>query len=228
MAKASKKPDKDSEPDGLNPGKGGKPGDENPAGDESAKAEGKGKRKTTLLIVAGFLLSMAIVNTGMFFYFRNVRSQVTVPLAQVQEELVADTVAVVDSLLQDSLSIVVDELVDHVLEKNEEVAILKDSTEALTTRLQQLQAELGTMDDRKVDLKDQDLERLSRVFGSMQPAKAAPVMLKMDNAAVAGILLSIEERTAAKILAAMPPEKAAEIARLIRERATLKQAGQRR
>ena len=168
-----------------------------------------------------------VVNTGMFFYFRNVRSQVTVPLAHVQEELVADTVAVVDSLLQDSLSIVVDELVDHVLEKNEEVAILKDSTEALTTRLQQLQAELGTMDDRKVDLKDQDLERLSRVFGSMQPAKAAPVMLKMDNAAVAGILLSIEERTAAKILAAMPPEKAAEIARLIRERATLKQAGQR-
>lgn len=210
---AAKKPGKDEAQAALPEGEGAAEG-------KPAKPAGK---KQTVMIVAAFLFGAAIVNTMMFFYFRNVRSQVTAPLEVVKHELAKDTLAAVDSLLKDSLSIVVDELVDHVLERNEEVAELKDSTVAILSRLDKLRQELDTTSEKKVELKDADLDRLSRVFGSMQPAKAAPVMMKMDNAAVAGILLSIEERSAAKILAAMPPEKAAEIAKLIREKAAEKQ-----
>lgn len=218
MAKEKKTPEK--KPDtALAKGGEGESAAEGAAAPKAAKAGSK----QTVMIVAGFLLSAAVVNTMMFFYFRKVRMPVVAPLAEVRQELAQDTVAAVDSLLQDSLVMVVDELVDHVIERSQEVAELKDSTTVLHSQVDKLRAELEAVPETKVELKDEDLDRLSRVFGSMQPAKAAPVMLKMDNAAVAGILLSIEERTAAKILAAMPPEKAAEIARLIRDRAAEKQ-----
>ncbi len=194
-------------------------------GEEQSKPRFRLKIPKAVLFGAGvFLLSATVVNVAMFFYFQKLRNPQVGPMEAALEQAAAETTAVVDSLLeQDSLDIVVDELVTHIIEKNIELDSLRDSTQIMATRLEELQGQLASMDQREVDLGDGDVARLARVFGSMRPNKAAPVMMKMDDAAVAGILLEIEERTAAKILAAMPAEKAAAIARLIRTKAREKQ-----
>ncbi len=187
---------------------------------EPPKKGGKKKGGKVLLVVGAFFTSMAIINMMMFFFFQKNMEELEATQTELEQNRPNPLYeAAMDSLLADSLSMAIGELVDHVVEKNTQLAMMQDSTARMISRLDSLREQLDEMERRELELTSGDIARLSRVFGSMQPRKAAPVMMKMDDRSVAAILLQIEERTAAKILAAMPPERAAGISRLIRERA---------
>ena len=196
--------------------------DERREGEGEAKPPKKAKKKggKVLLAVGAFFTSMAIINVLMFLVFQKNFEELDQQQETVQKQRPDPLYeAAMDSLLADSLSTAIGELVDHVVEKNTQLVMMQDSTQRMMSQLDSLRQQLDEMERRELELTSGDIQRLSRVFGSMQPRKAAPVMMKMDDRSVAAILLQIEERTAAKILAAMPPERAAGISRLIRERA---------
>ncbi len=69
------------------------------------------------------------------------------------------------------------------------------------------------------ELKDQRLEALARVYGSMKPIEAAPILLSMEDEKITSILKQVpESRAQAKLLAAlgaMDKERAAHISRLL-------------
>jgi flagellar motility protein MotE (MotC chaperone) len=208
-----------------------KPKEEEPPAEPTTQAKPSGALGSLLRWSGLFMLSFAVILTAMFFV---VRQRLASPQAPASEEVaatvpagVADPVedeASADSLAEppDSLQQRVGELERLVGEREQRLQALDDSTARMAGRLSQLRRELEAHQQRELELSSEEILKLSRVFESMQPAKAAPVLLKMDNASVASILLAINERTAAKVLASMPPERAAGISSLIRQRAEQK------
>jgi flagellar motility protein MotE (MotC chaperone) len=198
--------------------------------EETPKTESKGMM-SWLFWVGGFMLSFASMMTMMFFFHPAMKAR---PALEAEADSLAqlDTIEAVtdeDSLgvkpvlaEADSLEQHIEALKEIVTEKERDVEELADSLVTMASRQEQLAQELDTMKRRELELSSAEIKRLSRVFGSMQPRKAAPVLLKMDLVSVSAILLAIDERTAAKILASMPADKAAAISDLIRKRAVEK------
>lgn len=193
---------------------------------EETAPKPKGKLGLVLRWSGFFFLSFAVINVAMYFIVQRRIEALRQPLETGMEPLAAaDSTLQADSLAvdpADSLRLRIDALEREVVERDDALETMADSTAKLSSRMAQLRRELDEMQARELTLSNEEVARLSRVFGSMQPAKAAPVLLKMDNASVASILLSIEERTAAKMLGAMPPERAAGISALIKQRAEQK------
>lgn len=194
---------------------------------------GKGGKSGWLVWVGLFFLSFAVINTGMFFLMRSklTAARKAAELTEVPSAILpADSLATGDTLQvvseEDSLKARIQELVDEVRSQDQELLSMADSTNQLLDQLSEARRQLDTLQQREIELSSAEVLRLSRVFESMQPRKAAPVLMKMDNASVAAILLKIEERIAAKILASMPPERAAGISNLIRQRAAEKARAQ--
>ncbi len=198
---------------------------------QAKEQEQEAKKPGRLLPLLGvFFLSLALINLGMYFYFTKVllpgrragledAAPEVEPAAELLPEDPPDSLRLAESAESDTLQEAVSELLDHMDRKNRDLDTLRDSTAVMLTRMDRLQEELDTMNRRQLELTSKDLDKLSRVFESMKPAKAAPVLMKMDNNSVATILLKINERNAAKILATMPAERAASITKLIRQRA---------
>lgn len=176
-----------------------------------------------LLLWGGYILVSTAVVVGLaVLVAQRRRAAWEAPVHAVVDSLQVDTARTADPLLlspEDSLRTRIQDLQAQVQVHEDSLVRAVDTTQRLQTRLERLQAELDTLRQRDVLLSSEEVVRLSRVFESMQPRKAAPVMLRMDNASVAAILLMIEERTAAKVMAAMPPDRAAGISTLIREQA---------
>lgn len=210
--------------------------EESPAPEASHEVAKGGKSGLLLWAGAFLLMTTVIVATAVMVAQKRRNQQVQMLAQQVAADSLAGAkshgeakdstlahAAVPDSLApptaEDSLRGHVKELQVQVRQREDSLQKSVDTARKLQTRMERLQAELDTLRNKDVLLSDAEVTRLSRVFGSMQPRKAAPVLARMDNASVAAILLSIEERTAAKILASMPAERAAGISTLIRERA---------
>lgn len=207
----------------------GKRAPEAGAGAEAPEApKVKGSLGTILRWTGFFFLSFALVCVAMWFVVQQRLRQGENGLetaAPALETAAADSLAEADSLglaPEDSLVLRVGELERQVDERQTALTALEDSTSRMAGRMAQMRRELEAMQERELVLSNEEVQKLSRVFESMQPARAAPVLLKMDNASVASILLTIEERSAAKILGAMPPERAAGISALIKQRAEQK------
>ena len=201
---------------------------------EAPQPEAKKGGLGGLLLWVGYcVLSTAVIVAVVLMIVQKRRHAAPPPAAPAAVTQVADSLAphgpaAVDSLAVDSLARVdpqdslksrIEDLQVAVRQHDDSLGRALEATARLKTRLERLQVELDTMRQRDVVLSSEEVARLSRVFGSMQPLKAAPVLARMDNASVAAILLMIEERTAAKILAAMSPDRAAGISTLIREQA---------
>lgn len=210
---------------------------------EAPQPEAKKGGLGGLLLWVGYcVLSTAVIVAVVLLIVQKRRHQAPPPIdaaatTQVVDSLAAQGPAAADSLAaagtaggdslarvdpQDSLKSRIEDLQVAARQHDDSLNRALEATARLKTRLEKLQIELDTMIQRDVVLSSEEVARLSRVFGSMQPLKAAPVLARMDNASVAAILLMIEERTAAKILAAMSPDRAAGISTLIREQAKQK------
>jgi flagellar motility protein MotE (MotC chaperone) len=195
---------------------------------EEPKEEPKKKSGGKFFLWLGvFFVSMTLVNAAMFFFVRNRKEKTVSEVAELSGDSLV--VAVADSLVQkpDSLELLVEELKGMVTQKDAELVQLQDSSREINSRYDEMKIELENYQQKEIELSDAEIGRLSRVFQAMQPRRAAPIMMKMDNSSVAAILLSIKERTAAKIMASMPPDRSAAISFLIRERAKTKSRQQK-
>lgn len=186
--------------------------------EQQAPGSSKGKQGSGLLLwVGAFFLSFAVINVALFFLMKDRLQEVIQEKATLQAEAAPDSLAVFTP--EDSLKTRIAELVEEVQVQSRELVQLEDSTRQLQETLSLARRQLDTLQQREVELSLAEINRLSRVFESMQPAKAAPILMRMDNTSIAAILLNVEERIAAKMMAAMSPERAASISNLIRQRA---------
>lgn len=78
-------------------------------------------------------------------------------------------------------------------------------------RLQGMIDELAAAQSEFGTEREQSITRLAKVYESMKPAKAAPILETLDPDTVLEILSRMKERQAAKMLAAMNPVLASEI-----------------
>ncbi len=99
----------------------------------------------------------------------------------------------------------------HAIEQAE--AVMKKKVAGLEAVLARVQDVL----QQQQKLKNKKIKRLAAVYDSMKPAKAAPIISRMDISTTISMLAQMDTKKVGKILAFLPPEKAVRISqRLVR------------
>ncbi len=100
---------------------------------------------------------------------------------------------------------------EHAIEQAE--AVMKKKVVGLEAVLARVQDAI----QQQQKLKNKKIKRLAAVYDSMKPAKAAPIISRMDISTVISMFAQMDARKVGKILAFLPPEKAVRISqRLVR------------
>ena len=97
----------------------------------------------------------------------------------------------------------------HAIEKSE--AGMKKKI----ARLEAVLARAQDLIQQQQKLKNKKIKRLAAVYDSMKPAKAAPIISRMDLSTVIRMFAQMDKRKVGKILSFLPPEKAVHISQRI-------------
>jgi flagellar motility protein MotE (MotC chaperone) len=184
-----------------------------------AEQESKQEKSPLGLIIGAFLAVFLLVNVSMYMVLNLVRTRYVIPYYRLQltlDSLRNDTLA---QRQPDSLETVMANLARDFLDARYAGDSLRREMGMRTQELDRLQNEVADYRSRELELSDQQLQRLSKIFARMKPQNAAPIMQKMDDKSIIEILMKIQDRQAAKIMARMPAERAARITRTIRQEA---------
>jgi len=100
---------------------------------------------------------------------------------------------------------------EEVDRKLEELMIEQKFVAEEKIKLQNILAEIVELNAEYVDKRDESSAKLAKVYESMKPAKAAPILASLELDVTYEIISNMKERQAAKILSYLNPELAAKI-----------------
>jgi len=99
--------------------------------------------------------------------------------------------------------------------REEELQLLEKEIQAKFAQLEALQkkvaSDLAELERQKKELQDSRIQQLAAALKAMEPAKAAKLLERLDEATVLHLIVALRGRAAGQILALMDPEKAARI-----------------
>jgi len=209
---------------------------------EKPKKKDKKGRIPIIFLAGGFLLSFLVICIGMYFVLKTLQPEIPPEIAE--EAVTQDSTMFVDSVQSDSVNqpvvpdidltqyglpedsmitadqvkIAIAELLgdvddanNQVTEVNKDLNEKKIAVDSLQNELQELLALEGNFDRKRIN-------RLAKIFESMKPKEAAPVMGQLTDDINVVILMTMKERPAGKILSEMPVTRAAAISKRISQK----------
>lgn len=108
---------------------------------------------------------------------------------------------------------------EQVLEmKEEQLKLLTTEIEKKLSKIKKAQSRIEEMVILREDLVEKSIKHLVKVYSSMKPAEAAPLIEKLDKGITIQILSKMKGKNAGKILARVNPTLAAQLSEAIAKR----------
>lgn len=95
--------------------------------------------------------------------------------------------------------------------REQAIAEMEQKAAGRIKELEDMEARLQDMLAREKSINDKKIKRLTAVYEGMKPAKAAPVIARMELPIVVRIFSRMDEKKVGKILSFLPPEQAVKI-----------------
>ncbi len=95
--------------------------------------------------------------------------------------------------------------------REQAIAEMEQKAAGRIKELEDMEARLQDMLAQEKSINDKKIKRLTAVYEGMKPAKAAPVIARMELPIVVRIFSRMDEKKVGKILSFLPPEQAVKI-----------------
>lgn len=102
--------------------------------------------------------------------------------------------------------------------QEEELKLLTVEIEKKLSKIKSAQSRIEELVALREDLVEKSIKHLVKVYSSMKPAEAGPLMEKLDKAITIQILSKMKGKNAGKILARINPDLAAQLSEAIAKR----------
>ncbi len=102
--------------------------------------------------------------------------------------------------------------------REQAVADMEQKAAKRIKELEDMEARLQDMLAQEKSINDKKIKRLTAVYEGMKPAKAAPVIARMELPIVVRIFSRMDEKKVGKILSFLPPEQAVKISQALTRR----------
>jgi flagellar motility protein MotE (MotC chaperone) len=173
------------------------------------KRRGPKRRRVSILLTLGLIFSVsALLRLGQIGDPFN--TSPAVAASGTQSADVAGPVAPIRSALDE-----VERLRDDLLRRETEIAERERSVAAAQILVEERLAELEAAEARLTELiavsdaaSETDIDRLTRVYETMEPAAAAPLFAQMEPSFAAGFLARMGPASSAALLAELDPQTA--------------------
>ena len=168
-------------------------------------------------IIGVFVLAFLLINGSMYLLLNHVRSLYVLPYYQllVQDSLRQDSLKIVAR--KDSVQLAMASLAGDFIESRKTNDSLAQVTRTQQGNISDLQSKIADWEQKDLQLTNEQIAKLAKIFGTMKPKNASPILQQMDDGSIVEVLFKIPDRQAAKIMAAMPASRAARLADRIRD-----------
>lgn len=187
------------------------------------------KIAAAIVFIVSFVMVTAIIafmnlqyNNIFEFDFTPTQKAIEIKTNTQIEELKAELRPEIEKNIVDSLKVVGFDSTS-IINTNRKVVLLEDSISVLQNQIAQLSSQTSTLEAKNktfVKKKDNETEyknwvtSTSKLYESMESAKAAKIILKYSDNIAKDILYSMKKKKAAEILAEINPEIAKRITRV--------------